>query len=190
MLTRIQFWPTTDISAHSQTKPFLLFSPSIHCMILTSCDFALVNQFQTSNLKDGAHPIRTGVAAEEVKQRVVQTKGMFATAKRIYTSFSSIRRPSADFVVQQFKEMEKEGLGVLRNAHRSTIFFKKLPEFLIHEEYKLGKHNITVDDYRKLLPEVDEFYDERQSAEVMKLYPWKDDALRYHYIDPEPIVEG
>ena len=66
MLTRIQFWPTTDISAHSQTKPFLLFSPSIHCMILTSCDFALVNQFQTSNLKDGVHPIRTGVAAEEV----------------------------------------------------------------------------------------------------------------------------
>ena len=96
-----------------------------------------------------------------------------------FIQVSSIRRPSADFVVQQFKEMEKEGLGVLRNAHRSTIFFKKLPEFLIHEEYKLGKHNITVDDYRKLLAEVDEFYDERQSAEVMKLYPWKDDALRY-----------
>ena len=158
--------------------------------LLGSVDFALVNPFQTSNLKDGAHPIRTGVAAEEVKQRVVQTKGMFATAKRIYTSFSSIRRPSADFVVQQFKEMEKEGLGVLRNAHCSTIFFKKLPEFLIHEEYKLGKHNITVDEYRKLLAEVDEFYDERQRAEVMKPYPWKDDALRYHYIDPEPTVEG
>lgn len=176
MLTRIQFWPTTDISAHSQTKPFLLFCPSIHCMILTSCDFALVNQFQTSNLKDGAHPIRTGVAAEEVKQRVVQTKGMSVTAKRIYTSFSSIRRPSANFVVQQVKEMEKESLGMLGNAHRSAIFLKKLPEFLIHEEYKLGKHNITVDDYRKLLAEVDEFYDERQSTEVMKLYPWKDDA--------------
>ena len=86
--------------------------------------------------------------------------------------------------------MEKEGLGVLRNTHRSTIFFKKLPEFLIHEEYKLGKHNITVDEYRKLLAEVDEFYDERQRAEVMKPYPWKDDALRYHYIDPEPTVEG
>lgn len=56
---------------------------------------------------------------------------------------------------------------MLGNAH---------PEFLIHEEYKLGKHNITVDDYRKLLAEVDEFYDERQSTEVMKLYPWKDDA--------------
>lgn len=97
-------------------------------MILTSCDFPLVNQFQTSTLKDRAHPIRTGVAAEEVKQRVVRTKGMFATAKRIYTSFSSIRRPSDDFVVQQFNEMEKEGLGVLRNAHRSTIFVIKLPE--------------------------------------------------------------
>lgn len=120
-------------------------------MILTSCDFSLVNQFQTSNLKDRAQPIRTGVAAEEVKQRVVQTKGMFTTAKRIYTSFSSTRRPSADFVVEQLKEMEKEGLGVLRNAHRSTIFFKKLPKFLIHEEYKLGKHNITVHDYRNYL---------------------------------------
>ena len=53
--------------------------------------------------------------------------------------------------------MEKEGLGVLRCAHRSTIFFKKLPEFLTHEEYKLGKQNITVDNYRKLLAEVDEF---------------------------------
>lgn len=157
MLTRIQFWPTTDISAHSQTKPFLLFFPSIHCMILTSCEFPLVNQFQTSNLRDRAHPIRTVVAAEEFKQRVVQTKGMFAAAKCIYTSFSSIWRHSAHFVVQQFKEMEKEGLGVLRCAHRSTIFFKKLPEFLTHEEYKLGKQNITVDDYRKLLAEVDEF---------------------------------
>ena len=120
-------------------------------MILTSCDFPLVNQFQTSNLKDRAQPIRTGVAAEEVKQRVVQTKGMFTTANRIYTSFSSTRRPSADFVVKQPKEMEKEGLGVLRNAHRSTIFFKKLPKFVIHEEYKLGKHNITVHDYRNYL---------------------------------------
>lgn len=115
---------------------------------------------------------------------------MFATAKRIYASFSSIWRPSTDFVVQQFKDMEEEGLGVMRTAHRSSIFFKKLPEFLINEEYKLGKHNTTIEDYQKLFAEVDDFYDERQSAEVMKLLPWKDDALRYNYLAPEPEEEG
>ena len=110
---------------------------------------------------------------------------MYATAKLIYVRFSSICRPSADFIVQQFKDMEEEGLGVMRTAHRSSVF-KKLPEFLINEEYKLGKHNTTIEDYRKLFAEVDEFYNERQSAEVMKLLPWKDDALRYNYIAPEP----
>jgi len=118
-------------------------------------------------------------------------QGMFATAKRIYTSFSSIRRPPADFVVQQFKDLEKEGLGVMKTANRSSIFFKKLPEFLINEEYRLGKLNTTVEEYKNLFAQVDEFYDEYQSTEVMKLYPWKGDAQRFKYLnEPEPTVEG
>lgn len=56
--------------------------------------------------------------------------------------------------------------------------------------WKLGKHNTTIEDYLKLFAEVDDFYDERQSADVMKLLPWKDDALRYNYVAPEPGEEG
>ena len=82
--------------------------------------------------------------------------------------------------------MEEEGLGVTRTAHCSPIFFKKLPEFLINEEYRLGKHNTTIEDYQKLFAEVDDFYDEHQRTEVMKLLPWKNNALRYNYLAPEP----
>ena len=128
--------------------------------VLYGMDFSFINlifidQFQASSLKEGSRPIRTGVTGEEVKQRVVQSAGMFATAKRIYTSFSSIRRPSADFVVQQFKDLEKDGLGVTKTANRSSIFFKRIPEFLINEEHKLGKLNTTVEEYKTCFAQVD-----------------------------------
>lgn len=76
----------------------LLYFP---CYVLYGMDFSFINlsfidQIQASSLKEGFRPIRTGVIGDEVKQKVVQSTGMFATSKRIYTSFSSIRRPSAD----------------------------------------------------------------------------------------------
>ena len=105
---------------------FLLYFP---CYVLYGMDFsfsnlAFINQLQASNLKDGSRPIRSGVTGEEVKQRVVQSAGMFATAKRIYTSFSSVPRSSPEFVVQQFKDVEKEGLGVIKTANRLSIFYQ------------------------------------------------------------------
>lgn len=78
---------------------FLLYENGLSlyfpCCVLYGMDFsfsnlAFINQFQASNLKEGSCSIRTGVTGEEVKQRAVQSAGMFATAKRIYTSFSSI----------------------------------------------------------------------------------------------------
>ena len=80
---------------------------------------------------------------------------------------------------------------MMKTASRSSIFFKKLPEFLINEEYRLGKLNTTIEEYKNLFAQVDEFYDEYQSTEVMKLYPWKGDARRFNYLnEPEPTVEG
>lgn len=71
---------------------------------------------------------------------------------------------------------------MIKTANRSSIFFKRLPEFVINEEYKLGKLNATVEEYKNCFAQVDAFYDEYQSTEVMKLYPWKDDAQRFNYI--------
>ena len=59
-----------------------------------------ISQFQTVTLMDGEQTIRTRVSADEIKQRVVGgTADMFTTAKRLYTSFSSMSRPSATFVI-------------------------------------------------------------------------------------------
>ena len=103
---------------------------------------------------------------------------MFTTAKRVYTSFSSIRRPSPSFVVDQFNELEREGLGVFKNIHRSKVFFKKVPELFINEEYKLGKHNTTFQTYKQFFEKTDEFYDDNQRLELVRQYPWKEDAQR------------
>lgn len=70
----------------------------------------------------------------------------------------------------------------MKTANRSSIFFKRIPGFLIHEEYKLGKLNTTAEEYKTCFAQVDAFFDEYQSTEVMKLYPWKDDAQRFNYI--------
>lgn len=43
--------------------------------------------------------------------------------------------------------MEEEGFGVMRIVYCLFIFFKKLLEFLINEEYKFGKYNIIIEDY-------------------------------------------
>ena len=146
-------------------------------------------QFQTVTLKDGEQTIRTGASADEIKQRVVgETADMFTTAKRIYTSFSSIHRPSPTFVIEQFKDLEREGLGVVKTIHRSTIFFKKVPESFTHEEYKLGKHNTTLQVYKELFEKTDEFYDCNQRFEMTRQYPWRHDAQRLHYLtEPDRV---
>ena len=134
-------------------------------------------------LKDGDRKIQTGVTAEEVKQRIVgETADTFTTAKRVYTSFSSIRRPAPAFVIQQFKELETEGLGVLKTIHRSQFFFKKVPEVFTDEEHRLGKHNTTLQIYKELFGKMDQFYDQNQRSDVISQYPWKDDAQRLNYL--------
>ena len=95
---------------------------------------------------------------------------MFTTAKRVYTSFSSIRRPSPAFVIDQFNNLEKEGLGVMKTIHRSPIFFKKVPESFLHEEYKLGKHNTSFQVYKQLFEKTDEFYEVNQRLEMTRNY--------------------
>ena len=142
-------------------------------------------QFQSATLKNGVHGIRTGATADEIKQRIVgKSADMFTTAKRVYTSFSSIRRPSDAFVAEQFKDLEKEGLGVVVTIHRSIIFFKRVPESFTNE-YKLGKHNISVLEYKQLFETADEFFEQSQRLEMESRYPWKEEARRWNYLqDP------
>ena len=128
---------------------------------------------QAATLKDGAHSVRTGVSADDVKQKVISE-----TAKRVYSSFSSVRRPSPSFVAAQFKDLEKEGLGKVAVINRSTVFFKKVPEYFINEEYKLGKHNTSLDA----------FYETNQRLDLASKYPWQDDAQRWKYL-PLPEQE-
>ena len=42
---------------------------------------------------------------------------MFTTAKRVYSGLSSVCRPLPSFVAEQFKDLEKEGLG--SGCHKS-----------------------------------------------------------------------
>lgn len=107
---------------------------------------------------------------------------MFTTAKRVYSSFSSVRRPSPSFVTEQFKDLEKEGLGKVAVINRSTVFFKKVPEYFINEEYKLGKHNTSFDTYKELFQMVDAFYETNQRLDLASKYPWQDDAQRWKYL--------
>ncbi|KAJ7386135.1 retinoic acid binding [Desmophyllum pertusum] len=80
----------------------------------------------TVTLKDGEHTIQTGASADEIKQRIVgETADMFTTAKRVYTSFSSIRCRSPAFVIDQFNDLEKEGLGLRRPYTVHPSFSRK-----------------------------------------------------------------
>lgn len=111
---------------------------------------------------------------------------MFTTAKRVYSSFSSVRRPAPSFVAEQFKDLEKEGLGKVALINRSTVFFKKVPEYFVNEEYKLGKHNTSFETYKQLFQTADAFYDTNQRLDLASKYPWQDDAQRLKYL---PLTE-
>lgn len=118
---------------------------------------------------------------------------MFTTAKRVYSSFSSIRRPSPSFVADQFKDLEKEGLGKMAVINCSTVFFKKVPECFINEEYRIGKHNTSFDAYKQLFQMVDVFYETNQRLDLARKYPWQDEAQRWKYLplpEPEQSVES
>ena len=111
---------------------------------------------------------------------------MFTTAKRVYSSFSSVRRPAPSFVAEKFKDLEKEGLGKVALINRSTVFFKKVPEYFVNEEYKLGKHNTSFETYKQLFQTADAFYEANQRLDLASKYPWQEDAQRLKYL---PLAE-
>lgn len=107
--------------------------------------------YQVVIFKDGVYFVQIGVFVDDVKQKIIsEIDDMFIIVKRVYFSFFFVCCFLFSFVVEQFKDLEKEGFGKVVVINCFIVFFKKVLEYFINEEYKFGKYNIFFDIYKEL----------------------------------------
>jgi len=89
--------------------------------------------------------VKVGVSAEEIEKAIMKTPGKFTTARRVYTSFSSRSRPTAQAVQRCMEKLQAEGLGSFSTVNKLKVFLKKGP----NEECKskLADHGISLEEY-------------------------------------------
>lgn len=144
-------------------------------MLTAICDFHLIRPllvflFQCCQLLHSpSEVVKVGVRSEEIKKRILQVPGPFTTARRVYTSFSSRNRPSAQTVQLSMEELENDGLGTFKIVNKLKVFYKKLPS----EDMKanLSLHEMSLEVYIAIFREEDPRLTTRNKDTIFENHP-------------------
>ncbi|PFX15898.1 hypothetical protein AWC38_SpisGene19866 [Stylophora pistillata] len=132
-------------------------------------------------VKQGSTSVRMSVTDEDVKQRILTLLGPYCSSKRVYNSFSSSSRPTPKKTEECMRDLETASLGQVNKLGKSTVFYKTLPNILIHSQHRLGNLNMSLEQYKEKFLKYDDLLTSSQKEAMLDNHP-KLQELRQYFI--------
>lgn len=124
---------------------------------------------------------RVGASEDDISKSIIVSPGPFCTVKRIYSGFSSKRRPRPAHVIDIMKKLEAEGLGAYQIVDRSGAFFKTIPNVL--DSTKLAKYQVTAELNKQCFLKQDLKLSAMQKETLLEAHPNKE-AVKEFFAAP------
>ena len=154
----------------------------LYCAVFFSGKYFIKNYqyiFQCLQVKQGSATVRMSVPDEDVKQRILTLPGPYCSSKRVYNSFSSSSRPNPPKTEGYMRELETASLGQVKKLGKSTVFYKAIPNTLIHTKHHLGNLNVSLDQFKDNFLKADDLLTSSQKESMLDNHPKLQELREY-----------
>lgn len=119
-------------------------------------NYCLYCIFQCCHIVKPCETVKLGVGDDDIMKRLLEIPGPYATARRVYTSYSSLSRPTASMVKNCMTQLQEQGLGTYKIVNKHNVYYKKLPADELKP--KLAVYGISLESYSAVFRSEDENY--------------------------------